>query len=203
MMPGARQRLFQGHEMTGTEESDPSVDLEGISKQEPEVAPEETVPFENAALIGGEKLRANGYFVNIVRRGDAADLEGARPLVLVVEDDTGTAGVIDAVLKKQGFSTRVAANLQETIRALKVKPPPNLVLLDILLPDANGFAILERLRRHPDFSRVPVVMLTSLSEPADVAKGLALGANGYLSKPARPQALIAAIRGVLGLEAPG
>ena len=95
----------------------------------------------------------------------------------------------------------VAANLQETIRALKVEPAPNLVLLDILLPDANGFAILERLRRHPDFSRVPVVMLTSLSKPADVAKGLALGASGYLSKPARPQALVAAIRAVLGLEA--
>jgi CheY-like chemotaxis protein len=187
--------------MTDPGDAEALLDLDGVSKREPEVDPEQTQAFENAALIGGEKLKSSGYFVNIVRRGAAPDLGGTTPLVLVVEDDAGTAGVIDAILKKQGFSTRLAANLQETIRALKVKPAPDLVLLDILLPDANGFAILERLRRHPDFRDLPVVMLTSLSEPADVAKGLALGANGYLSKPARPQALVAALRGVLGLEA--
>jgi CheY-like chemotaxis protein len=189
--------------MPDPEGADLALHLDGVSKEEPEVAPERTQAFENAALIGGEKLRSSGYFVNIVRRGTAPDLEGASPLVLVVEDDAGTAGVIDAVLKKQGFETRLAASLHETIRALKAKPPPHLVLLDILLPDANGFAILERLQRHPDFKGVPVVMLTSLSEPGDVAKGLALGASGYLSKPARPQALVAALRGVLGLEARG
>jgi two-component system OmpR family response regulator len=187
--------------MTSSDDTDVPLDLDGISKNEPEVAPEETQQFENAAMIGGEKLRSSGFFVNIVRRGTASGLEGASPLVLIVEDDAGTAGVIDAVLKKQGFSTRLAANLQEIIRAFKTRPAPHLVLLDIMLPDANGFAILERLRRHPELSQVPVVMLTSLSEPADVAKGLALGATGYLSKPARPQALVAAIRGVLGLEA--
>ncbi|MGD8896717.1 MAG: response regulator [Acidobacteriota bacterium] len=189
--------------MTGTHETGSPIDLEGISRQEPEVAAEQTQPFENAALIGGEKLRSSGFFVNIVRRGTATDLDGASPLVLVVEDDAGTAGVIEAILTKRGFSTRLAANLQETTRALKTKPAPHVVLLDILLPDANGFAILERLRRHPDFGRLPVVMLTSLSEPADVAKGLALGANGYLSKPARPQALVAALRSVLGFDDQG
>jgi CheY-like chemotaxis protein len=60
--------------------------------------------------------------------------------------------------------------------------------------------VLERLRRHPELGQTPVVMLTSLSEPADVAKGLALGATGYMSKPARPQALIQAIRNVLGID---
>ena len=189
--------------MNDLEQSTLDLDLDGVTKEEPEVGPEETQQFENAALIGGEKLRSSGYFVNIVRQAAPSTLEGGSPLVLVVEDDAGTAGVIDAILQKQGFSTRLAANLQETIRALKVEPAPNLVLLDILLPDANGFAILERLRRHPDFGRVPVVMLTSLSDPADVAKGLALGASGYLSKPARAQALVAALRGVLGLETQG
>ncbi len=121
----------------------------------------------------------------------------------MVEDDPGTLGVIDASLRKHGFATRLAANLKQAIRALKVKPAPDLILLDILLPDVNGFAILERLRRHPDFGRVPVAMLTSLSDPADVAKGLALGASGYLSKPARPKALVAAVRGLLGLDAQG
>lgn len=69
-----------------------------------------------------------------------------------------------------------------------------------MLPDANGFAMFERLRRHRELGNVPVVMLTSLSEPGDVMKGLALGATGYMSKPARLQTLLAAIRSALGLD---
>jgi len=177
-----------------------SVDMAGVSKQEPEISREDAESFENAALIGGEKLRSRGFFVNIVQRGSGSVPAGGSPLILVVEDDPGTSTVIDAVLKNQGFATRIAANLSEIVRALKIAPPPDLILLDIMLPDANGFAVLERLRRHPDLGRTPVVMLTSLSEPADVAKGLALGATGYLSKPAHPQAMVSAIRTVLGME---
>lgn len=176
------------------------VDLEGVSKQEPEISSDDARSYENAAMIGGEKLRATGYFVNIVKRGAISVDEGETPRILIVEDDTGTSAVIDTILKSQGFSTRVAANLQEIKRALSITPAPHLILLDIMLPDANGFAVLERLRRHPDLAATPVVMLTSLSEPADVAKGLALGATGYMSKPARPQALLSAIRNVLGIE---
>lgn len=182
-----------------TEEETLSVDLDGITKEEPEITSEDVRSYENAAMIGNEKLRSSGFFVNIVKRGATPVPEGT-PLVLVVEDDPGTASIIDAVLKKHGYQTRLAADLHEIKRALNTRPAPHLILLDIMLPDANGFAILERLRRHPDLSQTPVVMLTSLSEPADVAKGLALGATGYMSKPARPQALIQAIRNVLGIE---
>lgn len=170
---------------------------------EPAVAAEAAREFEGAALIGGEKLRTSGYFVNVVNRPATPQQPADNPLVLIVEDDPGTATLIDAVLKKHGFGTRIAANLQGILRGMNAKPRPDMILLDILLPDANGFAVLERLRRHPDLRHIPVVMLSSLSEPADVAKGLALGATGYLSKPARPQALVSAIRSVLGLESNG
>jgi two-component system OmpR family response regulator len=175
-------------------------DLSGISTAEPEVSSASARSFENAAMIGDEKLKASGYFVNIVRRS-ARDFTGAVPLVMIVEDDPGTVRVIDAVLKRQGFGTRTAGNLGEIIRAMNTKPHPDLILLDIMLPDANGFSVLERLQRHPELNGIPVVMLTSLSEPADVAKGLALGATGYMSKPARPQALLSAIDIVLGIKA--
>lgn len=176
-----------------------TVDLEGVTKAEPEITSEDARSFENAATIGNEKLRSSGFFVNIVKRGAMPAPEGS-PLILVVEDEPGTAAVIDAVLKKNGYETRMAADLGGIKRALSMRPSPHLILLDIMLPDANGFAVLERLRRHPELGQTPVVMLTSLSEPADVAKGLALGATGYMSKPARPQALIQAIRNVLGME---
>jgi len=182
-----------------TEEETLPIDFEGVTKDEPEIDSEDARSYENAAMIGNEKLRASGFFVNIVKRGATPVPEGS-PLVLVVEDDPGTQAIIDAVLKKHGYQTRLAANLHDIKRALSIRPSPHLILLDIMLPDANGFAILERLRRHPELAQTPVVMLTSLSEPADVAKGLALGATGYMSKPARPQSLIQAIRNVLGIE---
>lgn len=181
-----------------TDETTP-IDLDGISDQEPAIQPEDQKFYENAAIIGNEKLRESGHFVNVVKQGTLQPPQG-QPLILVVEDDTGTAAVIDAVLQKSGYATRLAADLSEIKRALSTKPAPHLVLLDVMLPDANGFAVLERLRRHPDYSRTPVVMLTSLSEQSDVAKGLALGATGYMSKPARPQVLIQVIRKALGLE---
>lgn len=186
--------------MSDSANGTPTLDLEGVSKQEPEIPSEATQSYENAALIGGEKLRSTGYFVNIVKRGAITLDASETPRVLIVEDDPGTSAVIDAILKSQGFDTRVAVSLQEIKRALSTPVVPHLILLDIMLPDANGFAILERLRRHPDLALTPVVMLTSLSEPADVAKGLALGATGYMSKPAKPQSLLAAIRGVLGID---
>ncbi len=182
--------------------TDLPLDFDAASaRQEPTVTPEATREVEGAALIGGERLRANGYFVNVVNRPADPKQTVANPMVLVVEDDAGTSAVIEAVLNKHGFATRAAANLQGILRGINAKPRPDMILLDILLPDANGFAVLERVRRHPDLRHIPVVMLSSLSEPADVAKGLALGATGYLSKPARPQALVGAIRGVLGLDA--
>lgn len=172
-------------------------DLEEGADQEPNLTVEDTNPFQNAAMIGDEKLRASGFFVNIVRRG-ARTFAGGNPSVLIVEDDPGTVMVIEAVLRRKGMVTRSAGNLHDIIRALNTKPHPDVILLDIMLQDANGFAILERLRRHPELHSIPVVMLTSLADPADVAKGLALGATGYMSKPARPQALLSAIDIVLG-----
>ena len=185
------------------QQEETTFDLTGLSNREPEISSEAAKPFENAAMIGDEKLRSSGFFVNIVRRAGKSEFAGTTPLVLIVEDDRGTLAVIDAVLKRQGFSTRSAGNLQEIIRALNARPHPDLILLDIMLPDANGFAVLERLRRHPDHGSIPVIMLTSLSEPADVAKGLALGATGYMSKPAKPQALLSAIEIVLGMKPEG
>ena len=182
------------------QQEEATFDLTGVTNSEPEISSGMARSFENAASIGDEKLRSTGFFVNIVRRASKSGFPGAAPLVLIVEDDRGTVTVIDAVLKHRGFATRSAGNLNEIIRAVNTKPHPDLILLDIMLPDANGFAVLERLRRHPDLGSTPVIMLTSLSEPADVAKGLALGATGYMSKPAKPQALISAIEIVLGMK---
>jgi two-component system, OmpR family, response regulator len=186
--------------MTEGKDFDFIAEMEGVTQLEPEISDESAQAYSNAALIGGEKLRDQGFFLNVVRTSSRSVEHAGAVRVLIVEDDPGTSGVIAGVLGNQGFETTVSATKQEVLRALGQNAPPDLILLDVMLPDANGFAILERLRRHPDLSEVPVIMLTSLSEPADVAKGLALGATGYMSKPAQPQALVTAIRHVLAMD---
>ena len=138
---------------TDTQENHHPLDLDvNSAQQEPSVTAEAAREFEGAALIGGEKLRTSGYFVNVVNRPSAPHAPVEHPLVLIVEDEPGTSMVIDAVLRKQGFGTRLAENLQAILRGMNAKPRPDVILLDILLPDANGFAVLERLRRHQTFA---------------------------------------------------
>src|SRR5690606_37631433 len=101
-----------------------------------------------------------------------------------------------------GFQVRVAANRQDALGELRKPPLPDLVLLDVMLPDVNGFDILASLRKHPAYERVPVMMITGKATREAVLKGMALGANGYMTKPFEPEALMKAVRTVLGWPEP-
>ena len=69
------------------------------------------------------------------------------------------------------------------IEDLRTNPAPDVVLLDVGLPDGDGFEILVGIRRHPKLALLPVIMLTVLSDPRDIRTGLELGADGYITKP--------------------
>ena len=96
-----------------------------------------------------------------------------------------------------GYAVRTAdsaASLRETLRK---DPAPDLLLLDIILPDGDGFDILANIRMHPELALLPIVMLTVKGDPADIRKGLALGADGYVTKPYSKIVLADTIRRVL------
>jgi two-component system OmpR family response regulator len=168
---------------------------------EPMPSPEAARDIDRLGLIGVDALKDKGYFTRIV-------VENARPTrklldptkirVLIVEDDDGTALVIEKALHVYGCKTLRARNRLEIANAIGATPLPHLVLLDVLLPDANGFDVLNRIRQHPTLQHIPVMMLTSLSERKDVTRGLALGANGYITKPVPPSTLLEAIEAVVG-----
>ena len=163
--------------------------------KEPETSAQEHEQLSEEAVIGESKLTSNGYFVRINKAAPSRKPRRTPPSVLVVEDDEVVATLITRILDGNGFTVRGASNRDSIVSGLKTSP--DLVILDVLMPDANGFDILNRIRQHPGLKDLPVLMLTSLGALDDILKGLRLGANGYLTKPAKSKALLDAIRSVL------
>ncbi len=156
---------------------------------------------EAEADSGIMSLKRVGYYVNIARkRGPARPLMPGEVLsAIVVEDEPILAKFIQSYLSFEGFQVRLAGNRAEVIAEFRKTPIPNLILLDVMLPDADGFDILLRLRQHPALKNVPVIMLTGKSTREAVIKGLASGADGYVTKPFEADALMRAVRTVVGL----
>lgn len=113
--------------------------------------------------------------------------------ILVVDDDPTTVKIISHFLLKENY--RVSTSLSG-VDGLKraFKEAPDLILLDVMMPDLNGFQFLSIYRKDEDNARIPVVILSSLSEEADVLKGLEIGAVDYITKPFSPQVLMAKIK---------
>ncbi|MDP3757650.1 response regulator transcription factor, partial [Polaromonas sp.] len=109
------------------------------------------------------------------------------------------AKFIQTYLSFEGFQVRLAGNRAEVVAEFRKQPVPDLILLDVMLPDADGFDILLRLRQHPALKNVPVIMLTGKATRESVIKGLASGADGYVTKPFEADALMRAVRTVVGL----
>jgi len=157
--------------------------------------PQQELKLSEEAVIGESKLTSNGFFVRINEAAPRRKPRNTPPVILVIEDDDTTAAVIVGALEANQYHVTRAANRQQIVDGMKMSP--DLVLLDVMLPDANGFDVLARMRGARDFADTPVLMLTSLGALDDILKGLKLGANGYLTKPAKSKALLNAIKQVL------
>jgi DNA-binding response OmpR family regulator len=113
--------------------------------------------------------------------------------ILVVEDEPSIAEVVALYLRRAGFGVEVAGDGQAAVEAIERKMP-DLVVLDIMLPEIDGFEITHWLR---DQSEVPIIMLTARRGEADRIAGLEMGADDYVVKPFSPQELVSRVRAVL------
>ncbi len=149
-----------------------------------------------------ELLRRNGYCVNLARSPAAKQVRpaGHKLEVLVIDDDPDICNLLQMYLKLEGFETRTAGNRDEIVAALRRTPLPDLVLLDVWMPDANGFDVLAKMRQHPALKGLPVIMLTAEATRAAVLRGILGGADGYITKPFQIHPLVKAIKTVLGLK---
>lgn len=115
------------------------------------------------------------------------------PYILIVDDDPHLLQLVSVTLKRAAFSTWEARSGEEAWRLLD-EEPVDLVVLDVMLPDIDGWSLCQRIRQTTD---VPIVMLTALDDTSHKVKGFQLGADDYLSKPFAPDELIARIKAVL------
>ena len=114
-----------------------------------------------------------------------------------MEDDASQALLGELRLSLAGYRVRTVDGAKALSRTLRQDERPDLLLLDIMLPDGDGFDILGRLRGSPQFASLPVVLLTAKAELSDIHRGLALGADGYITKPYSKEQLAEVIGRVL------
>lgn len=178
-----------------------ALDFGALLSARPAPAPGELEAAREEAGIGAASLQRQGYYVRIARRTrDPGSLpDGRKPTVIIIEDDQHLSKLLKTYLMLEGFESRLATRREEVLKEFRSPPVPDLVVLDIMLPDADGFEILAAMRRHPVLKAVPVVMLTARATREAVQKGIAGGADGYITKPFEVDVLMAALKVVLGL----
>ncbi|MEP7069126.1 MAG: response regulator [Usitatibacter sp.] len=121
--------------------------------------------------------------------------------VLIAEDEESIVASLEFLMRQCGFATRIARDGDEAIACLG-EFRPDLVLLDIMLPGMNGFEVCRFIRGQKSLAGSRVLMLTAKGGSADEAKGIAAGADGYLTKPFATRELVARARALLGEGAP-
>jgi DNA-binding response OmpR family regulator len=120
------------------------------------------------------------------------------PKLLMIEDDDRLAGMVAEYLGRSGYTVSHAPDAAAGLAALQHQPKPDLVILDLMLPDMDGLEVCRRIRAlGSELCQVPLLMLTAKGDPMDRIIGLEMGADDYLPKPFEPRELLARIRAVL------
>lgn len=116
--------------------------------------------------------------------------------VLIVDDEPNIVLSLEFLMRQQGYAVRTAPDGESALAEIE-RQPPDLVLLDVNLPKLNGYEVCERIRVHPAWAAVRILMLTAKGREVEREKGLALGADGYVVKPFATRELIAQVREML------
>jgi DNA-binding response OmpR family regulator len=116
--------------------------------------------------------------------------------VLVVEDSQDIADLIRHYLERAGHAVDQLSAGRDVMPHVRAAPP-DLIVLDLMLPGMDGFLVCQALRQEPTTAAIPIIMLTARGEEADRVRGLELGADDYVVKPFSPRAIVARVRAVL------
>jgi two-component system phosphate regulon response regulator PhoB len=120
----------------------------------------------------------------------------AKENILVVDDEKDILELVQYNLEKDGFRVHCVASGEEALKSVH-KNPPDLMVLDLMLPGVDGLEVCKTLKKDASLKKVPILMLTAKGEEADIVTGLELGADDYVTKPFSPKVLLARINAVL------
>src|SRR5207245_4232186 len=118
------------------------------------------------------------------------------PRVLVVEDERDVADLIGYNLAKEGYDVQLVGNGADALKLAR-ESRPEVILLDIMVPQLNGWEVCRRLKKDPELAAIPVIMVSGRVEEGDKVLGFEVGADDYVTKPFSPRELIARVRAVL------
>jgi two-component system alkaline phosphatase synthesis response regulator PhoP len=130
------------------------------------------------------------------------DSQGTGRQVLIVDDEPNIVLSLEFLMKQAGYTVRTATDGEAALQAIR-DAPPDLVLLDVNLPRRSGYEVCEAVRANPDWAGVRILMLTAKGRDIERQKGLALGANDYVTKPFSTREVVQKVRAILGDEPPG
>lgn len=126
---------------------------------------------------------------------------GGHARILIVEDSPTQALQLAEILEENGYRTAKAMNGEEALAAVK-EAAPDLVVSDVLMPVMDGYRMCRALKAQPETRDIPVILLTKLSEPEDIIKGLECGADNFVIKPYETETLLTRVRRTLDLRGP-
>ncbi|MGQ9677749.1 MAG: response regulator transcription factor [bacterium] len=121
--------------------------------------------------------------------------------ILVVDDEPDIRLILQARLEASGYRVETAENGLEALNRIRTQPP-DLVILDLMLPGMDGFAVCAMVKRDQRFGHIPIIILSARSQAQDKKTGATLGADAYLTKPFQPQELLATIDQLINSKTP-
>jgi len=119
--------------------------------------------------------------------------------ILIVDDAPNIVLSLEFLMKQEGYEVRSVTNGEDALSAMK-KKRPDLVLLDIMMPQQDGYEVCQAIRANPDWKDVRIIMLTAKGRDVEREKGLALGANDYITKPFSTRELVEKVNAILSTD---
>lgn len=113
--------------------------------------------------------------------------------ILIADDEANIVISLEFLMKREGFEVEIAYDGEAALQAVQQRAP-DLILLDVMLPKINGFEVCQQIRANPRWQAVKILMLTAKGRDTEVAKGLGLGADAYMTKPFSTKDLVAQVK---------
>ena len=131
------------------------------------------------------------FFVHFAYRGCDVSRK-----ILIADDEPSIVAAVEFLLQRKGYEVHVARDGEEALRLVETCNP-DLVLLDVMMPQKSGYEVCTRIRERAEWTHIKIIMLSARGRDAEVSKGLALGADVYVIKPFSTRELMAKIQGLL------